>query len=128
MNKTYNPDTVAPPFGAYDHAVEIPAGARTLHISGQIGVQPDGTIPDDIETQADQAWKNVLAILADAGMGVEDLVRTTAYLTNIDDAPAVRTARGKYLGDHKPASTLLVVAALARPEFLFELEAVAAKS
>ena len=61
-------------------------------------------------------------------MGVEDLVRTTAYLTKIDDAPAVRTARGKDLGDHKPASTLLVVAALARPEFLFELEAVAAKS
>lgn len=128
MNKTYNPDGIAAPVSAYSHAVEAPANARTLYISGQIGVNPDGSVSDSAEDQADRAWRNLLAILADAGMGVEDLVRTTTYITRAEDAPATRTVRTKHLGDYKPASTLLVVAALARPAYLFELEAVAAKA
>jgi len=127
MNKQFTPVTVAPPFSAYSHAVEIPAGARTLHVSGQIGVRPDGGIPDGIEAQVEQAWKNLVAILTDADMSVADIVRTTTFVVKPDDVAATRAIRAKYLGDFKPASTLLVVAALARPDFLFELEAVAAK-
>ena len=128
MNKTYNPDGIAAPAGAYSHAVEAPAGARTLYIAGQIGVNPDGSISDSAEDQADRAWRNIVAILAEAGMGVEDLVRMTTYITRAEDAPAIRAVRTKYLGDYRPASTLLVVAALAQPEYVFELEAVAAKA
>ena len=128
MNKTYNPDGIAAPAGAYSHGVEAPANARTLYIAGQIGVNPDGSISDSAEEQADRAWQNIVAILADAGMGVEDLVRMTTYITRVEDAPAIRTVRTKYLGDYRPASTLLVVAALAQPEYVFELEAVAAKA
>jgi 2-iminobutanoate/2-iminopropanoate deaminase len=128
MNKQYTPDTIAPPVAAYSHAVEIAPGARTLHISGQIGVKPDGGIAEGIAAQVEQAWKNLVAILDDAGMGVEDIVRTTTFVTRADDVAATREIRARYLGDLKPASTLLVVAALARPEYLFELEAVAAKS
>ncbi len=127
MNKQYTPGGIAPPVSAYSHAVEIPAGARTLHISGQIGVKPDGSIADGIEAQIEQAWQNLVAILADADMSVADIVRTTTFVVSPDDVAATRAVRTKYLGDLKPASTLLVVAALARPEFLFELEAVAAK-
>lgn len=128
MNKQYTPDTIAAPVSAYSHAVEISAGARTLHVSGQIGREPDGGVAEGIDAQVERAWRNLVAILADAGMGVEDIVRTTTFVTRPDDVAATRAVRGKYLGDLKPASTLLVVAALARPEFLFELEAVAAKA
>ena len=128
MNKTYNPDSIAAPLSAYSHAVEIPAGARTLHVSGQIGMNPDGSVPDSMEGQAERAWQNLVAILADAGMGVEDLVRTTTYITVAAEAQVTREVRAKHLGDNKPASTLLVVAALAQPAYLFELEAVAAKA
>ena len=128
MHKTYNPDSIAAPLSAYSHAVEVPAGVRTLHISGQIGMNPDGSVPDTMAGQADRAWQNLVAILADAGMGVEDLVRTTTFVTRADEVQVTREVRAKYLGDHKPASTLLVVAALAQPAYLFELEAVAAKA
>lgn len=128
MNKTYAPKSIAAPVSAYSHAVEVPAGARTLHISGQIGVRPDGGTAEGVEAQVEQAWKNLVAILEDAGMGVEDIVRTTTFVTKPEHVAATRPIRAKYLGDLKPASTLLVVAALARPEYLFELEAVAAKT
>jgi 2-iminobutanoate/2-iminopropanoate deaminase len=128
MNRTYNPGAIAPPVSAYSHAVEIPAGARTLHISGQIGVKPDGSVADGVEAQVKQAWENLVAILADADMGIDDIVRTTTFVTRPEDVAATRTVRGAILGERKPASTLLVVAALARPEYLFELEAVAARA
>ena len=128
MNKQYNPGTIAPSVSAYSHAVEVPAGARTLHVSGQIGVRPDGSVAEGIDAQIDQAWKNLVAILADAGMGVADIVRTTTYVTSPDHVAATRRIRAEYLGELKPASTLLVIAALARPDYLFELEAVAAKA
>lgn len=128
MNKRYAPASVAAPSSPYSHAVEVLAGARTLYISGQIGIKPDGSAAEGIEAQVEQAWKNLVAILEDAAMGVEDIVHTTTFVTKPDYVAATRPVRAKYLGDLKPASTMLVVAALARPELLFELEAVAAKS
>ena len=66
MLKTRNPSTIAPPAAMYSHSVEIPPNARWLFTAGQVGVRPDGTIPDGFEMQHDQIWKNTLAILADA--------------------------------------------------------------
>jgi enamine deaminase RidA (YjgF/YER057c/UK114 family) len=127
MNKVYNPDAIAAPVSTYSHAVEVPAGARTLHVAGQIGVKPDGSVAEGVEAQAEQAWRNVIAILADAGMGVEDLVRANTFVTRPEDVQVTRDVRNRFLGDRRPASTLLVVAALAAPAYLFELEVVAAK-
>src|SRR3954468_14099783 len=64
----------------YSHAVEVPEGSRLLYISGEVGVLPDGTMPDTIEAQAEACWRNVIAILGDAEMGVQDLVKITTYL------------------------------------------------
>ena len=55
----------------------MPEGSRLLYISGEVGVRPDGTVPETIEMQAEACWRNIIAILADAGMGVEDLVKIT---------------------------------------------------
>ena len=124
-----NPKAVAPPFGKYSHGIEVPAGARWLYVSGQPGAMPDGTMAKGIEAQCQWAWKNVLAILKDAGMGIGDVVKITVLLTNGDDVAAYRTARDAVIGDARPpAATLAVIPRLASPEWLVEIEAVAAKA
>jgi enamine deaminase RidA (YjgF/YER057c/UK114 family) len=126
--KSFSPATVAAPSGPYSHAVEIPASARVLHLAGQVGVAPDGSVPPDFESQAAQCWKNIKAILAAAGMGVEDLVKCTHFLTRAQDVPAYGKVRARHLGEARPASTLLVISALARQGLLVEVEAIAAKA
>jgi enamine deaminase RidA (YjgF/YER057c/UK114 family) len=128
MNKLHNPKTVAAPVGAYSHAVEVPAGARWLHIAGQVGVRADGTVAKGAEAQCEAIWQNITAILAAAGMGVRDLVRINTFLVRPEDVAVARTVRAKFLDDHLPASTLLVVSRLASPDYLMEIEAVAAKA
>ena len=125
--KTYVPNAVAAPAGPYSHGVEIPATARILYLAGQVGTAPDGSMSKDFETQADQCWKNIKAILAAAGMGVEDLVKCTHFLTRQENVPAYGKVRSRHLGEARPASTLLVISALARPDMLVEVEAIAAK-
>ncbi len=126
--KTYNPATVAAPSGPYSHGVETPPNARWLHIAGQIGIAPDGKVAEDFAAQADQCWKNIKAILAAAGMDVENLVNVTHFLTRAENVAAYGKIRAQHLGEARPASTLLVISALARPEFLVEVEAIAAKA
>jgi 2-iminobutanoate/2-iminopropanoate deaminase len=124
---TLNPSTVRAPAGLYSHAVETPANARWLHCAGQIGIAPDGSIPEDFAAQAEQAWRNIRAILAAADMAIENIVRVNHYLTRPSDLGTYREMMGPLLGDARPASTLLVVQALARPSFLIEVEVIAAK-
>jgi enamine deaminase RidA (YjgF/YER057c/UK114 family) len=123
-----NPAASAPPVGAYSHGIEVPAGARLLFVAGQIATAPDGTLPADFAAQAEQAWRNVEAVLAASGMAVDDLVKITSFLVREEDVPAYRTVLLRHLGEARPASTLLVVKALARPDFLVEVEAVAAEA
>ena len=59
MLKSHTPNTVAPPFSEYHHGMEAPAGSRLLLVSGQIGILPDGSLPDTIEDQCEAAWRNV---------------------------------------------------------------------
>ena len=112
------------PVSAYTQAVEVSGAARTLYISGQIGQRTDGVIPDDIVEQADLAWRNLEAQLKAAGMTVDNLVKVTTILPNRGDLAAARAARGKVLGDRKPASTL-IVGGLADPAWKIEVEGVA---
>ncbi len=127
-NHARNPGTIAKPASAYSHAIETPPGARWLHISGQVGVTPDGRTPPGCEAQAEACWTNLKAILADAGMNVDDLVKVTAYLVSRDDISIARAVRDRHLGSMRPASTMVVVAALASPAWLIEIEAIAAKT
>jgi len=128
MLKIHNPKSVAAPIGTYSHGIEAPPNARWLHVAGQIGVRPDGSVPATIEEQTEVVWQNILAVLADAGMGIGDVVKITSFLTRFENFPKFAQVRAKYLGSHRPASTLLVISSLARPEFLVEVEAIAAKA
>lgn len=127
MVKFLNPDTVAAPIGRYTHAIETAPNARMLHISGQVGMSRDGKIAQGCTAQAEQIWRNIEAILAAAGMKLTDLVRVNTFLVNAADTPASRTVRQQFLGEHRPASTLLVISALAAPDYLIEIEATAVK-
>jgi 2-iminobutanoate/2-iminopropanoate deaminase len=125
--KTYNPATIAAPGAPYSHGIEVPPNARWLYIAGQVGVAPDGKVAAEFEAQAEQCWRNIKAVLAAAGMGVENLVKCTHFLTRAEDVATYGKVRALQLGDARPASTLLVISALARPGLLVEVEAVAAK-
>ena len=127
MNRLLNIG-VAQKIGTYSDGVAVPADAKWVFVSGTPGLMPDGTYPNGITAQAEQAWKNVLAILAEAGMGVKDLVKVTHYLVRQEDIKDYAVVRARYLGDARPASMLLVVPGLVKPEILVEIEAYAAKS
>ena len=123
-----NPQSIAKPVGAYSHSVEIPAGARLLSIAGQAGIRPDGTLAEGFEAQHEEIWKNVLAILEDANMGPENLVHLNVYSTDPTGIRFLKPHREKFLPEgYLATSTWVVVSALANPNWLVEMEALAAK-
>ena len=91
-------------------------------ISGQIGMRPDGSLAEGLEAQMEVAWGNLIAILHDAGMTVNDLVKVTVYVTVPGSVGPFRTVRDRKLAGHAPACTYLEIAGLARPDFLTEIE------
>lgn len=127
-NIVRNPASIAAPAGRYVHGVEVPANARLLYISGQVGIDKNRKAGATIEKQCELAWKNLVAILKEARMGVDDIVRVNVYLTDPRYVAAYREARDKFVGEKMPASTLLIVTALVDPALMVEIEAVAAKA
>jgi enamine deaminase RidA (YjgF/YER057c/UK114 family) len=85
--KLHNPPGIAPPFSCYSHGASTQGDARWLYVSGQVGVTTDGVVPDDPEKQIELAWDNLLAVLADAGMTVKDLVKIDGFITRPDLVP-----------------------------------------
>ena len=125
---TRNPKSVSPPGGLYSHSVEVPSHARWLYLAGQIGIKPDGTLPENIEEQDEQCWLNILSILEDASFGVRDIVKINVLSTDPNALPIHVKHRAKYLNDgHVPASTWANISSLANPQILIELEVIAAK-
>jgi 2-iminobutanoate/2-iminopropanoate deaminase len=128
MLQRLNPASAPAPFSRYSQAVAAPRDCRWLHISGQVGCDRNGKAAADFEAQAELAWRNVLTIVGESGFAVEDLVKVTVLLTRASDIPASRTVRERLLGSVEPASTLMIVAGLASPDWLIEVEAIAARA
>ena len=128
MLRDHTPARIRAPFAHYSHGVEIPPDARVLFCSGQLGIGPDDAIPADAGAQADLCFENIGAVLAAAGMGFADLVRINAYVTDRAHLAAYMAARDRHVVSPPPASTLMIVSGFARPEFLVEVEAIAARS
>jgi enamine deaminase RidA (YjgF/YER057c/UK114 family) len=124
------PPTIAPPFAAYAHGVEVPAGGRLVVTSGQLALASDGTVPDGARAQADLCFHNCAAILAEAGMTPADVIRINAFVTDRAHMPGYMAARDAWLTGvaRLPASTLVIVSGFTRPEFLVEIEVTAARS
>ena len=118
---------VARQIGTYSDAVLAPAGARWLFTAGTPGLAADGSLSDDITGQAELAWTHITTMLTQAVMDLHDVVKVTQYLRREADIPAYAKVRARFLGDARPASMLMVVPGLVRPEFLLEIEVCAAK-
>ncbi|MDF3072632.1 MAG: endoribonuclease family protein 15 [Alphaproteobacteria bacterium] len=118
-----NIDTgIANRIALYSDAVQWQGPARYVTTSGTPGFDPDGKLSPDFATQAEWAWKNVLAALKQADMDVGDIVKVTQYIVSKSDAPAYRPIREKFLGDARPASMLLYGMELPWPEMLIEIQ------
>jgi reactive intermediate/imine deaminase len=123
--KRTNPASLSTPTG-YTHVVEVNGPAKTVYISGQIAFDRDGkVVGNDMKTQAEQVFKNLEAALASAGAKFGDVVKMNTYTTDMSQVQAIRDVRSKYFGNVVPASTLVQVVHLARPELLLEIEVVA---
>jgi enamine deaminase RidA (YjgF/YER057c/UK114 family) len=123
-----NPSIVARPVGAYSHLAVVPSGTQLLYLAGQIGNRPDGTLPSTVEEQIVQAYENVRLILASQGGTADDIVKMTIYVAaNPTNWDAIRKERAAmFKGMQPPPSTWVYVSGLIRPEYLVEIEAVAA--
>jgi enamine deaminase RidA (YjgF/YER057c/UK114 family) len=119
-----NPDTMSSPAG-YTHVVKV---GQTVYIAGQVSVGTDGNVvgKGDPEAQVRQIWRNLEAAVQSVGGTLKNIVKTTTYITSTDSMSAVRKVRDDvHRGSNPPTSTLLIVSALANPDFMVEIEAIA---
>jgi 2-iminobutanoate/2-iminopropanoate deaminase len=126
MREFRNPQDVHAPLAAYSHQIEIAGSVRWLVLSGQVGREVDGAIPEDPLEQLAVAMENVRRNLRAASMTLVDLVKLTVYVVGDVDIGRFRESMASLLEGHTPCMTLLYVAGLANPAFRFELDAWAA--
>jgi 2-iminobutanoate/2-iminopropanoate deaminase len=125
--KPLSPTGIHPPFSNYSLGIEIPAGHRLVLCSGQIGISADKVVPEGCEAQADLCFDSIAAILGEAGMTLADVVRINAFVTAREHLRPYMDARNRRFPAPYPASTLMIVSGFARPEFVVEIEVIAAK-
>ena len=123
MKQARNPDSVHAPVGRYVHQIEVSSESRMLFLSGQVGMEADGTVPEDPVGQLGVALQNVLRNLEAAGFEMTDLVKLTTYVVGEVDPAGRRAELDRVLGDHVTTSTLVIVAALASPVYKIEVDA-----
>jgi len=113
---------------SYSHVVEV-EGARLLFVSGQVPVNAQRQLTSrDFREQVERVYDNLESVLKSVGAGFGNVVKTTNYLTNISQAKVFREVRDARFAHVKtrPASTTIVISALVEPEFLLEIEVIAA--
>lgn len=126
--KFLNPRDVHAPVGPYSHTAVVPAGTELVFIAGQVGMRADGSIPTAFADQAEVTFLNLRACLAAHGLDVTAVVKLGAFVLPGQDFQALRVARERHFGTHRPTSTTVYVPQLASPAFLLEIEAVAVKT
>ena len=123
-----NPDGIAKPFSNYSHVVTAEGAQKLVFCAGQVAADLDGNVlpPDDFEAQAKMVMENLTKALAGGGAKLSDVVKITIYICNPHDVPKARNILKNYFAGHAPGSTLCVLRGLANPNFLLEIEAIAA--
>lgn len=125
--RLHDPHSVLEPFRSiYTHGVEVVLNSRSLFISGQVGVTPDGVVMPDFESQCRQAIENMIGVLQSANMEITDLVKLGFFLTRPEDMETLVKLRREMLPNVRPAITTVFVAGLVSPDWFVEVEATAA--
>jgi 2-iminobutanoate/2-iminopropanoate deaminase len=123
--KFINPPGLTRPTG-YTHVV-VSADGRTAYVAGQVSFDSTGAVvgAGNFQAQAEQVFANLRRALVSVGASFGDVVKTTTFITDLKNLPALRDTRARYFdATHPPANTLVPVATLARPDLLLEIEAV----
>lgn len=128
MIRCENPEVVAPPDGRFSQVAIVPAGTSLLFISGQVARDPQGhTVGHGSMTaQAEQVFANLGAILRHYGSDFSRAVKATIFVTDANLIGELMDVRSRHYGESAPASTLVVVDALGSPDWLLEIELIAA--
>jgi enamine deaminase RidA (YjgF/YER057c/UK114 family) len=124
--KYINPRAIRQPFARFSHAIEIPPDHRILICSGQPGVDALDRVASTIEEQAHQCFKNINLILADAAMSYANVVRINGYVASRVYMKGSLSVRDQYVDNPPPACTTMIVLGFERPDFLVEVEVIAA--
>lgn len=126
QKEVLQPDTVARPMGTYSQGVKV-SGNTLIFVAGQTSVNAKGEIvgKGDMRAQLKQVHENVKAILAAAGATFDNVVKSTTYVTNVEEYRKHSDIRREYLKGYFPPSTVVEISRLARPEFMIEMEATA---
>lgn len=122
-----NPASLAPPVGRYHHLCIIPAGSDILAIAGQVGLDAEGRLPDNVEDQLQNALDNVARILESEGLDARAVFKINMWLTREIDRERYVGMWRAFHNDEPPATMFAYVARLIRPEYLVEVEAWAAR-
>ena len=120
------PKAIRPPFARYSYGVEIPSGYRILFCSGQLGIDSADRVPNTVEEQTQLCFRNIEAVLKEAGLSLADVVRINAYVSGREHLKGYMATRDQFISDPPPASTLMIVGGFSRAEFLVEVEVIAA--
>jgi len=123
MKEFRNPGNIHSPVAAYTHQIEVFGKNRWLVVSGQLGKDEKGIVPDDPIKQIEIAMDNITKNLHTANMDVKDLVKVVFYLVGDIDSSRRREAISKALNGHEPCMTMLYVVSLADPVFKVEIDA-----
>jgi enamine deaminase RidA (YjgF/YER057c/UK114 family) len=126
MATPLKPTKIHPPFAPYSHGILVPAGQQLVFCSGQLGITPDKVVPPDCAGQARICFESIAAILEEAGMTLANIVRINAFVTGREHLADYMAVRNALFAEPYPASTLMIVSGFARPEFVVEIEAIAA--
>jgi len=123
-----NPKTISKPFTNYAHVVTVEGARKLVFCAGQVAADVDGKElpPDDFGAQTKMVMKNLKNALAAGGAKLSDVTKVTIYICNPHDVPKARGILFDYFGKHPPGSTLCILRGLANPNFLLEIEAIAA--
>ena len=126
MHKSLLPAGIHPPFAPYSPGIEIVSRSRLVFCSGQLGISAEAEVPSDCAGQTRLCFDNIRAILAEAGMDLAHVVTINAYVSAREHLKPYMEVRNELFAEPYPASTLMIVSGFARPEFVVEVEAVAA--
>ena len=130
MRKSHIPPAMMPVVGPLSWGLEVAPASRWLLVSGQVGADAMGNVPEGLLAQTQLVWENIGHVLSSAGMSARHVVRTGIYLSSQvafteEERKAFNALRVGFLGDNRPASTLLFVHRLMDPRWLVEIDAFA---
>lgn len=130
MKVKINSDAFAQRMGSYSHGYKIDLGnALLIFTTGQVGLDKNGNVvyPDDVAKQTEFVFESLQKILQASGANLDDAVKATIYMTDMNDFAEISKVRNKYFAKSEPVSTLVEVSKLVKPGCKVEIEIVAVK-